>query len=231
MILVTYILTTLLSIFQRESTPCQCFANDSNEVVCINDSLITYRLLRGGGFTTYTIGGGEYRRKRNKLIINHHYIDIMSIKSISKVTFDSIKICFKHPDGTPIQFATLLLNLEEYGHKPNERSTGESGCISICANKYSDKLLKLQFNQFGLTFEQRIIVTGGFDYELSTGIPMKEIPISIFGDTPRKYIKIEIMGDSALISDSFKKEPRKFYKIESGAGHDCMLPLTYLSKR
>lgn len=220
MLFPVYILLSLLSIFQREEYNCQCYANDLEEVVCLNDEIIIYRLRNGGGLVTYTIGKGTYKRKNLKYSVKHEYIDLLRIDSISNNSKDSVKMQFIDLENSPIVSALITI----YKHKSKspliQLVTDNEGFIKF-KNEFSNQSITFHIGDIYLSsIEQKMTITPGFDYVLTSKVST-DFTAKYENAVERRYLKINIIGDTAVISDSFDKYPRKFYKIKSEEGHDC----------
>jgi hypothetical protein len=195
------------------------YVNENNEMLCVKDDSIGYRLFIGGAFNFYEFGIGTYSIKNNNLKLNLIPFNNYSAKLHStKRLDDSITLAIKHENDSPMIYSNITF------YENNEKFsayrvglTDKNGTVNIGKDLYN-KGLCIRVNALGFESSNFIFFETGNDYLLKSNISEK-YPFGIgVGKSKLSYYLVN--EQEIIIKFNKSKQLRKFVRIGE---YSCVL--------
>lgn len=148
---------------------------DKNELICLKDDTISFRLYNYDAFNTYTLFLGSYKSNMSKIKLGKNIMgNETSIVNEGSTKDKSIQIHLSYIDGKPIKFAQVTLsnklkNIGKVIKYSNEEGYLELGKEEI--NSLLGSCIKIKVETLGFITEQLIVLELGKSYNIISKAP------------------------------------------------------------
>lgn len=189
------------------------YSEDRNELICLKNDTISFRLYNNDAFNTYTLFFGSYISSNDKIKLKNNmvYSEVSHITE-NTVKNDLIQIYLFYKDNTPIKFAQVTLYNKSGKKEIIKKYSDNEGYLKFNKKELNNLLnlhIKVKIETVGFITEQLILLRLGKSYSIISKIP-KSIPFTVVNK--RKTINYKKHSDMLEIN-SFNNRNITFKRI------------------